>query len=249
MIHLDLRDTDDNVFRFGPPTFRNTTREVLSLNTVERMVEGRHVGLVISGYNVQDAVSAYALLEENLRDAYEVFCGASWPGSIKVGYWFAEKRADEAGQILARIFSDLPYWTLDVQGHSCGCRVALEAVRCGLQVRNLILAAAAVDNESVQMDKKYGAHLQTNCSHVLVAYSKNDRVLEKAFRMSSWLKRAARFRFWGDDCKALGYTGPQNPEKCPSNLEAVELPSITGHSRYKDNRDYFDAWKRLMNQQ
>jgi hypothetical protein len=246
MYRLNLRD-GDSPFRFGPPTWLNITNEVLSMDHAKRLMDGADIGLLIHGYNVDEALPAYALVAQSLGDAYPVICGATWPGStVRVGYWFAEHRADAAGERLAHIFADLPYRSLDVQGHSCGCRVALEAVRCGLRVRNLVLAAAAVDNESVQVDKRYGPYLQTNCENVLVAYSKNDSVLRKAFRISSWLKRAARLRFWGDDCKALGYTGPQNPEKCPFNLQAVELPSITRHGNYKDNSDYFAAWLRLV---
>lgn len=250
-IRLNFRD-GDSTRCFGPNTWLTTMHppEVISHETMAYAVDGNDVAVGIHGYNVDEALPALSMVYDNLKDAYPVFCALTWPGSkMRLGYWPAEQRADEAGQRLAEAFAGLPYRSLDVQGHSCGCRVALEAVRAGLRVRNLILAAAAVDNESVQVDKKYGAYLQTNCEHVLVAYSHNDAVLKEAFRVSSYLKRLARFKLWGDDCKALGYTGPQNPEKCPSNLEAVELPSITGHSRYKDNRDYFDAWKRLMNQQ
>lgn len=247
MLELSIRGGDDgtSVYGFGPETWRNTNRRVVTQQAVLLTLEQQSVAGIFHGYNVDEALPAFSLVETNLNGTYGVVLGCCWPGSKKAGYWWAEHRADEAGRRFAKILRDLPYRTLDLQGHSCGCRVALEAVRSGLRVRNLVLAAAAVDNECVQLDKKYGPYLEANCEQVLVAYSKNDAVLKKAFRASSWLKRAARLRLWGDDCKALGYTGPQNPERCPANLRAVEFPTIDRHGAYKENAEYFSAWKNL----
>lgn len=246
MIRLNVRLGDSTV-RFGAPTWLNANNKPIPADVVTRMLVGARVCVLIHGYNVVKALDAYARVVLNIDDLYDVVIGVTWPGSrVEIGYWMAEKRADTAGRMVAEILSALPYKSLDVEGHSCGCRVALEAVRCGLEVRHLILAAAAVDNETVHFDQKYGPAIVKNVELVLVAHSRNDGVLKRAFRASSWLKRLARLKLWGDDCYALGYTGPQDPAKTPLNVNSVDLSdAISDHSEYKESELFYAAWRAM----
>lgn len=249
LIRLNLR-RQDSVFKFGPPTWLNIHDEPLSTEFVGKQVNGARVCLLIHGFNVDDAVPVYSLITEAIENWYEVIIAATWPGSVSAfGFWAAERRADIAGRMLAEfcgggsVFGSA--YALDMEGHSCGCRVALEAVSQGLKVRNLVLAAAAVDNESIHIGGKYGAGVECNTRRTLVAYSRQDDVLKDAFSLSSRIKRWARLDF-KDDCRALGYTGPQDPLRCPINVKAVDLSeSVRAHGDYKRRRQFFDHWGNL----
>ncbi len=247
MIRLNIR-SGESVVKFGSPAWTNINDKPLTTDAVLRILEGARVCVLIHGYNVVEAMDAYARVVSNIGYLYDVVIGLTWPGSkVPAAYWLAERRADTAGKILASVFDGLPHRNLDVEGHSCGCRVALEAVKAGLKVRNLILAAAAVDNETVHIGEKYGEAVRTNVERCLVAHSRDDAVLKKAFRVSSWLKRMVRLKIYGDDCCALGYTGPQNALMCPPNVKAVDLSGkILRHGDYKRNGAFFAAWRQVV---
>jgi pimeloyl-ACP methyl ester carboxylesterase len=58
--------------------------------------------------------------------------------------------------------------TLDVMGHSMGCRVSLLALQGKLllpkMIRNIYLTAAAVDNESIEKDEEYYPYIESSFS-------------------------------------------------------------------------------------
>ena len=112
---------------------------------------------------------------------------------------------------------------VDVYSHSMGCRLALETLdlASGKLVRNLFMAAPAVQNESIQIGERYGKATQI-CDHVYVFHSRNDGVLR-------WLFRGAEFD------RALGYNGPQDMDQIPSNVSVIDLSeTVDGHSGYKE---------------
>jgi esterase/lipase superfamily enzyme len=211
-----------------------------------KLLDGSRVLVLIHGYNVDDAFDAYARIASQIDDLYDVVVGLSWPGSqYKLGYYFAEQRADKAGRLLADIFCDIPYESLDIEAHSCGCRLALEAVRSGLVVRNLILTGAALDNETVHRGGKYAGGLLENTNRGIIVFSRNDDVLKKAFRLSSFLKRLFTFKL-GDDCKALGYGGAQSPKMLPWNVQQYDFTKyIPQHSAYKKSPELFKLWRKI----
>mgnify|MGYP001109615600 FL=1 len=238
----------DSVFTFAEQVrYEDINGNPMPWAEVRRVVSQGQGCVYVHGYNVTEARDAYARIWTNVGHLYAWTLLVLWPGSkVKIGFWPAERRSDMAGLLLRDVFALLPGLPPDVESHSCGCRLGLEAVLAGMKVRHLILAAAAVDNEKVHMDGRYGAAIAANCASCMVAHSRNDAVLAKAFRLSSWLKRAARLRFWGDDCKALGYTGPQDIGQCPANLKAVNLNgAIHRHGAYKESEAFFDAWRGL----
>lgn len=250
LLVLNLRGgpKHDSVFTFAEqPRFESINGDVVPWHKAAKSLSKGQGCLYVHGYNVAEARDAYARIWTNVGHLYDWTLLVLWPGSkVRIGFWPAERRADMTGLLLRDVFELLPCLPPDLEGHSCGCRVALEAVLAGMKVRHLILAAAAVDNERVHMDGRYGKAIAANCATCLVAYSRNDAVLAKAFRLSSWLKRVARLRFRGDDCKALGHTGPQDASKCPVNLRAVNLNgAIRRHGAYKESEPFFDEWRKL----
>jgi len=249
MLRLNLRNAD-SVFKFGPPTWMDICDKLVPQEVVAKRLVGAKVCLLLHGFNVNDAMTALCRVTVRIEQWYDVIIGVPWPGSVSAfGFWAAERRADKAGAILADFCGDGSIfgstYALDVQGHSCGCRVALEAVRSGMKVRNLVLAAAAVDNELVHIGQKYGAGIEVNTQRTLVAYSKNDEVLHDAFSLSSRIKRWASFDF-GDDCRALGFAGPQNPMQCPINLRSMDFSNvIKKHGDYKRCEEFYAEWEKL----
>ena len=244
MLKLNLR-RGESAFRFGPPSWSTDLEDPIDFSTARQMLDCARVLVLVHGYNVADAFDAYARIAAQVEDLYDVVVGLSWPGSeVELGYWSAEKRADKSGRLLAEIFSDIPYESLDVEGHSCGCRLALEAVKQGLVVRNLILAGAAVDNETVHYDEKYGSGLTTSVGQCIIAYSREDEVLKRAFRLSSAIKRVFVLR--PDDCKALGYDGAEKPSLLPRNVSQYDMTdSIKSHSAYKKSPEFYRLWRKI----
>lgn len=244
MLRLNLRKGDSTI-RFGKePVWSDTFGQPITTEAAYSIIAGKQVCLLIHGYNTPDPDGAYARIESHISDLYDVVVGVQWPSSgIKLGYWFAEFRSGKAGRILADTLLDLPRGSLDAEGHSLGCRVALEAVRSGLKVRNLILAAAAVDNESPHSDRRYGASIHSHTDRCLVAHSRSDAVLRSAFPLS----RIFDPRRWGrDDCKALGYTGPQDPTLVPREMVVADLTDlIKAHGDYKTSAAFYARWRAL----
>lgn len=86
-------------------------------------------------------------------------------------------------------------------------------------VRNFYSFAAAVDNESIEINEKYYPSTQ-NCEKVFVFYSKRDDVLKWDYSLAEW-------------DEALGYGGAENPKKLPENVEEINYTGLIGqHSQY-----------------
>lgn len=252
-IRLSLRKLgnhgDSSTIRFGTHTWLGINNEAIAEEAVHRMLKGSRVLLLAHGYNVKKSVGAYLQIERNVAKLYDVVIGLDWPGSeFKLGYWLAEQRSDKAGKIVAEIFRTTPRATLDVEGHSCGCRLVLEAVKQGLFANRLILAGAAVDNETVHYDGKYGPSCIGNVERGLICFSRQDSVLKGAFKMSSFFKNIVGLKV--DDCKALGYSGAQEPALLPHNFIQVDLTdSIPDHSAYKETESFYKTWKEFVARQ
>lgn len=157
--------------------------------------------------------------------------GVRWPGSkIAWAFWLACMRADKAGEKLAAELVGLPVESLSLIGHSLGCRVVLQALSRGLECRTAVLAAAAVDDESLEYGERFGM-APAMAERILVAFSRRDGVLAKAYRF-------ARID------KALGRVGPQRPWKLPMSVGLADLSlEIGGHSDYVNSKAFFAAWR------
>ena len=224
---------DNSVFCHGPTTWHLTDigAPELEVESVHEVLAGRRVCVFIHGYNVDDALGAYAELAYQLNGSYDLFVGATWPGSkLKVGFWTARWRAEESGKRLAEALSFIPPELLDIQAHSLGCRVALEALKAGLHCRNLILAAAAVGEEDLSVAY---ADAVNRAQRVVVAHSHEDDVLHGAYRMALWHD-------------ALGLNGPRASDDLPPHVETWDLAvSVKKHSDYKRSGLYYQKWKEI----
>jgi len=235
--------------RYGTSTLRHNPHQAATWHELDvgspiipeeqalARLEGLSVCILGHGFNVDDAFGAYSEIERSLYGCYGAFIALTWPGStFNLGFWAARWRAEESGRRLAAALAPLRRNKRSeetYQGHSMGCRVGFEGMKAGLHLDTLILAAAAVGDDDLDVTRKkgYGQYLD-RAERIFVAYSRNDAVL----------KRAYRFALWDD---ALGLRGPRRPDAVPAHVKLWDLSAhIHKHGDYKRSRPYKDLWKR-----
>jgi len=197
---------------------------------------GKRVICLWHGYRVEDPTNAYLQILARLEGLYDVAILGWWPGSDwLLGFWFAGRRADEAGRRAAAALAPIAALAsaFDIEGHSLGCRVTMEALGNGLTVRNAILAAPAIDNESLQQGERYG-YAVCRARRVLVAHSERDDVLREMYLI-------------GKQDRALGLRGAQDRAWCAPNISFVDCSATAGgHSAYKSDPTFFAAWEEML---
>lgn len=231
---LNIRRGSSTTRFSDEPEWKTLDGDVLTQTQVAVKLNGKRVLALKHGYRVEDPTSAYAELGLFIGHLYDVIIHGYWPGSDwMLGFWFARHRAAQAGRMFAAALA--PFWpeSLDVEGHSLGCMVALEAAQTGLPIRNLILAAPAVDNESIQRGERY-AEAVMRCRRLLVAHSSRDSVLAGPYRLGRW-------------DNALGLHGPQDRDRCFANTRVKDCTATAGgHSAYKRDPTFLRAWRDLV---
>jgi pimeloyl-ACP methyl ester carboxylesterase len=215
--------------------------------------------LLVHGYNNHDGEAAAAYLGFRERqygqfpalqpDALEASFGdaywpgdADWPGPLDYLDFFFYPAAvcvarDEVPQVLAQAIGRIPgLVTLDVVGHSLGCRVALETLRLlhdtarRPALRRLCLMAAAVPCEFLEAGGRFEPllrALQADGTAIRVLHSTDDLVLGAAFLFGQPLAGSAEA-----SARALGYRGP--PPGMPgvgANVSEKRIPNA-GHGDY-----------------
>lgn len=227
-LQLDLRLGNSTIW-FGTPTWRDFSGAEISRSLAAEIMHGKSVGVGVCGYNVEEPMNTYARWKLGLDGLYDVMVGIRWPGSqIRSAFWLACLRADKAGEMLAAELAGLPVEVLSFIGHSLGGRVVLRMLSMGLKCRTAVLAAAAVDDESLEPGERFGM-APAMAERVLVVYSRRDDVLAKAYRFAKL-------------DQALGRVGPQRPWRLPTNVELADLSlEIGGHSGYVNSKAFFAA--------
>jgi predicted alpha/beta hydrolase family esterase len=234
MLSLNLRANDTSTIWFGEPTWFELDGPKLTETQVAARINGKKCLVLCHGYNTKDAGDFYSRYLMHMGACYDEIIGLSAPLS-KFGwaFWLATMRAGKAGRLLVEALSRFEPVVLDIQGHSLGCRVALEALDHGLKVRHAILAAAAVDNESIQKRQKYALAVQRVEGTMLVACSRHDKVLGRAYKL-------------GMLDEALGHSGPQNLADCDSRIKVLDCSDyVNEHSGYRKCTMFFDAWRQI----
>jgi hypothetical protein len=157
MILLSCRGNFDDNVNFGATLARNGDANIPSWPA-----EIPASTVLIHGYHstAGAAEESYGVIEKAMPASRMV--GDLWPGgNLALDYMLAVLRAREAGWRLRDALMTLPSgdW-VDIQTHSLGARVALEALRYGgLDVRHVILSAPAVDDDSLSPGKEFAAAL------------------------------------------------------------------------------------------
>ena len=229
----------------------------LSDDELAERADGRHVVVFVHGYRnpIKSVDTAYRQVAKTLTDRgllagpgggpqtqYGLAVGFAWPGfrTRLLGFVAARPSANRAGGHLRALVELLRHSarTVDVQTHSLGARVALQALATGdsLWVDNLMLTAPAVDDECLLPTEEFHESLDS-CNRAFVYHSQHDGVL-KAYSVLAI-------------DRALGARGPEKKQltldECP-NVYVVDCQSIVkGHSDYRKQARYFDHWARVMN--
>jgi esterase/lipase superfamily enzyme len=228
--------------------------EELDEGALAQRVQGKHVLVLVHGFrnSLSDVANAYQRLLKGLTDSgivgtngYGLVLGFTWPGFEKaLGFLpavpFANRTAGFFRPLLA--LASRNALTVDVQTHSLGARVALQTLSGGTEggfVDNLMMIAAAVDNEVLEPKQEFNEAL-AGCRRCLVYHSERDAVLKFAFRIGN----APKFD------RALGFKGPEHPkiikEKCP-DVFTIDCEAVVGsHGAYRSAPKYYEHWLRVM---
>lgn len=233
MLRLSLR-RGESTWRFGPAQWGIVDGDDLTPTQAAARLAGKRVCLFGHGYNVSEPDDAYARLALHVGGLYDELVFLKWPASKwTAAFWLALLRAPKAGRLLAESLAGINVAALDIEAHSLGCRVALEALLNGLRCRNLILAGAAVANEALGLWERFGWCV-ANAQRVLVAYSEHDEVLAQAGRLGLFNN-------------PLGLTGPEKSCRMLPHVLALDCSmTVMKHSAYKSDRTFLDWWRSMI---
>ena len=246
----EIAYADKNCIRYiASPEMSNFSQ--LSAETFREQVRGKNILLLVHGYNVKtkSVVEGYGQVVGNLSHegmlaptlgGYDEVIGFLWPGGCTpIGFIWDAFRAGTAGKHLRQALGTLAETaaSVDLQVHSLGARVALEALRGGtVRVRNLLMAGPAVDNESIQIGETYETSCRA-CERVAVFYSNNDKVLRFAYRLGD-----------APECdRALGACGPEEASKITPNTHLFDCsPFVHSHGGYRKAPEMYNFWRELL---
>ncbi len=182
-----------------------------------------------------------------------------WPCDTDLGivkdYWDDQKAADQSAFAFARVMQAFMKWRSDAEmnpeadpclkrinilAHSMGNRVLRETLAnwykydqpAGLPLlfRNTFLVAADILNESLH--KGQAGELISHCSRNVVVYFASDDLALRASKVSN-LKN-------GEASRRLGHSGPEDMDKTPKNVYAIDCDDVNtlydppkGHSYFR----------------
>jgi esterase/lipase superfamily enzyme len=244
------RFSDENQFRDYPNLSDLTRFQPLDAAAVAERLRGKHVGVLVHGFKnpISAVASSYKSIEDAMRKAgmlsepfYSELVGFAWPGAVTaLGFFAAIPFANNSSEYFFDLLKLLgtSAKTTDVQTHSLGARVALQAASAQDEVfvDNLMLTAPAVDNESLEPGQEFNGALDA-CNRCFVYHSKDDSVL-KVYTVAA-LDRA------------LGRKGPEHPDiiknKC-KNVYTIDCVKVVkkDHGGYRKTPVYFRHWKRVL---
>lgn len=213
---------------------------------------GKHVLVLVHGYRnaITNVAASYDTLQTKLIASelvqpphYDLVLGFLWPGfRTQLGFFPAVPYANRSAGFFRSLLMLLgrSALTLDVQTHSLGARVALQALSAteGLFVDNLMLTAPAVDNECLEPGQEFHASLD-RCRRTIVYHSKKDRVLKIGFQIASI-------------DRALGLNGPEHPsiieQKCPTVFVVNCSDVVKQHGAYRTAGALYSHWARVLSE-
>ncbi|MBY0372920.1 MAG: alpha/beta hydrolase [Bryobacteraceae bacterium] len=222
----------------------------LDLDNVMAQAASKHVLVLVHGFRspLKNVAASYDTVLTKLIDSglrahphYDLVLGYTWPGfTTRLGFFPAVPYAGRAAGFFREFLNRLcrSALTVDVQTHSLGARVALQALSAteDVFIDNLLLSAPAVDNESLEPQQEFHEALD-NCRRCLVYHSSKDKVLKLGFTFAS-LDRA------------LGLKGPQNPAvieaQCPSVFVVDCSAVVPDHGGYRRAAAYYSHWARVL---
>jgi esterase/lipase superfamily enzyme len=220
------------------------TGPVITHTAFVEAMAAKRLTVLVHGYNNErlDVLGSYRTIDTQMRllgflgaarAPYDALVGFAWPGGATgVSFPFARGRADDTaprfGQLLAALRGGGA--TVDLNTHSLGAHVALEALReaAAPVVRNAWHFASAVDNESVEHGERY-FDASRQAVRFYVFHSKHDPVLRVWYRLGDFF----------DFDTALGYSGPEDPRAIMDHSPHVRVINckdvVTSHGGYRSS--------------
>lgn len=166
------KDFESNVVVAKANQYRNYTQpgdhtkfQDIELNTLLAAAANKHVCVLVHGFNnpIANVAKSYWELVSGVQTkaAYGLVVGFTWPGSrTPAGYFGAVPKAQRAAPFLRDLINSLRTVALsvDVQTHSLGARVALQALAepAKVFVDNLMMTAPAVDHNVLEPGAAFG---------------------------------------------------------------------------------------------
>ena len=246
-----------NEIRNYPFMSKLDTFETIDELNLAGQMQGKHVLVLIHGFRnpLTNVASSYQRVLKGLIDSglmndpaigvgpgYDLVLGFTWPGfETPLGFFPAVPFANRSGGFFRSLLelASKNAKTVDVQTHSLGARVALQALAGGTDgfVDNLLLTAPAVDDESLEPRQEFNGAL-LGCRRCLVYHSDKDNTLKIGYRL-------------GDLDRALGLKGPQHPDiikaQCPSVIVVNCKKVVSSHGGYRTAGAYYEHWSRVLN--
>lgn len=224
----------------------------------------RQIILYIHGFSnlpetVFENVQEFQRLCNKQKDREVLVLPVIWPCDNDLGiikdYWDDQKAADQSAFAFARMMEAFMHWRgsaqfnpqeapclkrINVLAHSMGNRVLRQTLenwrkydqRAGLPLlfRNTFLVAADILNESLH--KGQPGELISHASRNVVVYYASDDLALRASKVSNLTNNEASRR--------LGHSGPEDMEKTPKNVYAVDCDEVNtaydtpkGHSYFR----------------
>jgi len=190
------------------------------------------VMIVVHGFNNSEdkAMNRFGVARQSLlkNDYKGAVVGFSWDADTQydpysmTGYRTGREHALDAGIRLARAIEAMkekcPLMKVRVIGYSMGARVALESLlTTKTTIDSIHLVGAAIDNEEVELGKRYGAAIERSAGRVFNYFSREDSKLGLFY----WAREGDR---------ALGKADIEHKDRAPKNYISVqsseELPEI-----------------------
>jgi esterase/lipase superfamily enzyme len=205
-------------------------------------LRNKRVMVLVHGYNNEelDVLDSYRTIDARMRllgflgrpaAAYDALVGFAWPGGATgVSFPFARQRAGESAPGFSRLLADLRTAgaTIDLNTHSLGAHVALEALReaAPRTVRNAWNFASAVDNESIEAGERY-FEASRRTERFYVFHSRNDPILRVWYRIGDLF----------DFDTALGFSGPEDAAAIIAHSPEVRVVNckdvVSSHGGYR----------------
>ena len=246
----DHRFAKVNECRDYPNLSDLTKFQTLDPAEVAERLRGKHVAVLVHGFKnpITNVASSYKTVEDALRKDgmlvdpfYGEVIGFAWPGAVSaLGFFAAIPFANNSSEYFYDLLMLLgtSAKTADVQTHSLGARVVLQAIAAqdDVFVDNLMLTAPAVDNETLEPREEFNGSLDA-CNRCMVYHSKDDTVL-KAYTIASF-------------DRALGRKGPEHPKVIETeckNVYVIDCVKVVkkDHGGYRKAPKYFGHWKRVL---
>jgi len=233
----------------NPASFKD-----LTLTDVLTAATNKHVVILVHGFNnpIENVLRAYWELVQNMKDnevtgptGYGLVIGFAWPGfQSSLGFFPSRLTAKKSAPFLIDLINRVRAvaHTVDVETHSLGARVALIALANPKKVfvDNLLLTAAAVDNNLLEPDKAFLESLNS-CNRCFVYHSGKDPVLKVAYLIGDVADGIK---------KALGLNGPRNRkitiDKCPNTYVVDCTARVDSHGAYRKVKQFYGHWKQVL---